>query len=99
MNQMRSEYQEGYSQINPAVLNINDRMDKAKKIQLVLDDYFKNDRNFGIVVDIGCSGGIILHHLKGDFQQKIGIDIDFEALKKQNRITFFRISILSVLMA
>lgn len=65
MNQMRFEYQEGYSQINPAVLNFNGRRNKA-------------DNSNGI----GCSGEIILHHLKGDFQQKIGIDIDFQALKK-----------------
>lgn len=82
MNQIRSEYQVGYSQINPAVLNLNGRRDKADKIQTVLDDYFKNNQYSGIVVDIGCSGGIILHHLKGHFQQKIGIDIDFGALKK-----------------
>ncbi|KAF5083741.1 Methyltransferase domain protein [anaerobic digester metagenome] len=90
MNQMRSEYQEGYSQINPAVLNLNGRRDKADKIQLVLDDYFKNDRNFGIIVDIGCSGGIILHHLKGNFRKKIGIDIDFEALKKAKHDYLFQ---------
>ncbi len=49
---------------------------------MVLDNYFKDNPYSGIIVDIGCSGGIILHHLKGGFQQKIGIDIDLQALKK-----------------
>ena len=82
MNQMNSKYQQGYSQINPRVLDLNGRRNKAEKIQLVLDDYLKNIPLSGIIVDIGCSGGIIIHHLKGDFQQKIGLDIDFQALKK-----------------
>lgn len=49
---------------------------------MILCDYFNNNQNSGVIVDIGCSGGIILHHLKGDSQKKIGLDIDYEALKK-----------------
>ncbi|WP_214036595.1 hypothetical protein [Methanospirillum sp.] len=56
---MRYEYQEGYSQINPAVLNFMGGGIK-QIIQMVLDDYFKDNPNSGIIVDIGCSGGIIL---------------------------------------
>jgi len=82
MSQIRSEYQEGYSNINPAVLNINGRTNKAAKTQAVINDYFQNNRNSGVIVDIGCSGGIILNHLKGYSHQKIGIDIDIAALKK-----------------
>ena len=85
MNQIRFEYQEGYSQINPAVLNFDGRKNKADKIQLVLNDYYQNNPQSGIILDIGCSGGIILHHLNGGFQQKIGIDIDQEALKKAKK--------------
>lgn len=59
MNQIRFEYQEGYSQINPAVLNFMGGGIK-QIIQMVLDDYFKDNPNSGIIVDIGCSGGIIL---------------------------------------
>ncbi len=43
MNQIRFEYQEGYSQINPALLNFDGRKNKADKIQKVLDNYFKDN--------------------------------------------------------
>ena len=76
-----NNYQERYSLINPEVLNKKGRILKARKIQCILDDYLTKNYTSGIILDIGCSGGIILDNLTIINSQKIGIDIDFNALK------------------
>lgn len=76
-----NNYQERYSLINPEVLNKKGRIQKAKKIQCILNDYLTKNYTSGIILDIGCSGGIILDNLSITNSQKIGIDIDFNALK------------------
>jgi len=76
-----SKYQEGYSLINPNVLNKDGRTLKARKIQSVINDYLKNKTFSGLILDLGCSGGIILSNIQISNLQKIGVDIDIRALK------------------
>ncbi|HOJ97886.1 MAG TPA: class I SAM-dependent methyltransferase [Methanospirillum sp.] len=85
MSPVRSDYQEGYSRINPAVLDKNGRRIKAEKIQTVLNTFYPHRRVSGMILDLGCSGGVILHHLTGKFDLKIGTDIDIAALKIAKR--------------
>lgn len=81
------DYQTAYSLINPAVLDKSERKKKAMKIQRVLEDYGKNHSSEDIILDIGCSGGVILDCLSISCGYKIGIDIDINALKiaKKNK--------------
>lgn len=74
------EYQEAYSSINPAVLDMEGRVQKARKIQSVINDYTKKKGLSGIILDFGCSGSIILNYLSIQNSEKIGIDIDLNAL-------------------
>jgi len=76
-----AHYQEGYSLINPDVLESRGRLRKAEKIQRVFNEYKKNIPLGGILLDIGCSGGIIISHISIPCTHTIGIDIDSDALK------------------
>jgi ubiquinone/menaquinone biosynthesis C-methylase UbiE len=77
-------YQLNYSDINVEMLDYEGRMKKAKKIISVLT------KECGTLeekkcLDIGCSGGIITHHLSSFFHHVTGVDIDEKAINKANK--------------
>lgn len=76
-----NNYQERYSLINPEILNKKGEIQKTRKIQCILDELLTKRYIYGIILDNGCSGGIILDNLNITDSQKIGIDIDFNTLK------------------
>jgi len=81
---MSRGYQYNYSDINSDMLNYENRIVKAKKIAAVL---MKECNDLGSLscLDIGCSGGIITHHLSSYMGNIIGIDIDQKAIETANQ--------------
>lgn len=76
-----------YSSFNLAILDRKRRERVARKILLIISDYLKrgNKREL-IVLDIGCSSGIITTYLARYFKKIIGIDIDVKALNMAKRL-------------
>lgn len=70
-----------FSQLHPeAVYNIEKRRRKAKKIFLVLNEYFKEKSENLSVLNLGCSAGIISDYLRQKFGKVTGIDTDHRAI-------------------
>src|SRR5947209_3289660 len=79
-------YQTGYSKDHPELYDLAGREVKAKKVLAVLEDYF-GAAALGekTALDVGCSSGIITHHLARTFAKTWGVDIDAEAIAFANR--------------
>ena len=76
-------YQEDYSSLQPLMFNEESRTNKARKTVAVLKDYFgKIDDK--IVLEIGCSTGIITNYFADYFSKIDGIDIDKKAIEYAN---------------
>ncbi|MFC2153933.1 methyltransferase domain-containing protein [Candidatus Altiarchaeota archaeon] len=57
------------------------RGQKAEKILAVLDDYYAGDLKDQIVLDLGCSTGLITSILGKKFKRIVGADIDIHAIR------------------
>ena len=77
------EYQKDYSSLQPLMFNEKSRVNKAKKTVAILKDYFGviEDK---IVLEIGCSTGIITNYFADYFLKVDGIDIDKKAIEFAN---------------
>ena len=70
-------YQEDYSSLQPLMFNEESRTNKARKTVAVLKDYFgKIDDK--IVLEIGCSTGIITNYFADYFSKIDGIVNEME---------------------
>ena len=79
-------YQLNYSGLQPLMYDSKSRIDKAKKIRSVLEDYLgKKNLDELRVMDIGCSTGIIDDYLSNFFKSLTGIDIDNKAIEYSKR--------------
>jgi len=65
-----------FSERFPVLFEPEGRIEKADKIIAVLDDYFGGHANGQMVVDVGCSTGIMTRHFAGSFGRVIGLDTD-----------------------
>lgn len=81
---MSRGYQLNYSEINSDMLNYENRLVKARKIAAVLMNE-RDDLGKLSCLDIGCSGGIITHHLSKYTGTIVGVDIDQKAVDKANQ--------------
>jgi len=59
----------------------NQRLNKARKIAAVISDHVEGLQGQFTVLDVGCSTGIMTHHLAEHFKATVGVDIDSEALQ------------------
>jgi len=76
------KYQENFSEILPkAMFDRETREKKAKTMVAVLRDFLDSNFQSLLVLDIGCSTGIITNYLAKYFGKLIGIDIDEKAIK------------------
>lgn len=75
-----------FTEIFPEDLAYNkkSRIQKAKKIQAILDDYFYDTKGLDCL-DLGCSVGIITNFFGRYFRKVIGIDVDNLALIKAKK--------------
>lgn len=74
------DYQKGFSEIAPRILDRAARELKARKMLAVLQAAGLL-RGRGVAVDVGCSGGYFVAALAPHFDAAIGIDIDEPALR------------------
>lgn len=76
------EYQFGFSEAHHAEMyDIEGRRRKADKIISVLEDYFQGSLHNLILLDVGCSTGVISQKLSHRFRTVVGIDIDEPAVE------------------
>lgn len=74
-------YQAEYSKDHPELYDVGGRGQKAEKILAVLADHLGKGRLSELkVLDVGCSSGIITHHLSPHFASTWGVDIDGAAI-------------------
>jgi len=78
---MESEHQLGFSNTNLAMFDENNRVVKSKKIVSVIKDFYNSRLEDLIVLDVGCSAGIISTNLSKKFRFVFGVDIDKSALE------------------
>ena len=76
-------YQEDYSSLQPLMFSEESRANKARKTVAVLKDYF-GQIDDKIVLEIGCSTGIITNYFADYFLKIDGIDIDKKAIEYAN---------------
>jgi len=75
-------YQRNYSALMPdAMYAMAQRRVKAEKIIAVLADCIRGHQGDLRVLDVGCSTGIMTHHIAKRFKLTVGADIDVEALR------------------
>jgi SAM-dependent methyltransferase len=73
--------QEGYSSIQPSMLDEAGRAIKARKIVSVTEHFLGlSDLDGLVALDIGCSGGAIARTLASEGARVVGVDIDIDAL-------------------
>lgn len=65
-----------FSERFPILFEEEGRLRKAEKVVRVLTDYFGGDASSRIVVDVGCSTGIMTRHFACAFGRVIGLDND-----------------------
>lgn len=65
-----------FSERFPILFEPTGRLEKADKIIAVLNDYFDGAADQQVVVDVGCSTGIMTRHFAGSFGRVIGLDTD-----------------------
>ena len=78
-----ANYQEDYSSLQPLMFSHESRTNKARKTLAVLKDYF-GQIDDKIVLEIGCSTGIITNYFSDYFLKIDGIDIDKKAIEHAN---------------
>jgi 2-polyprenyl-3-methyl-5-hydroxy-6-metoxy-1,4-benzoquinol methylase len=79
-------YQTDYSKDHPELYDFAGREVKAKKIVAVLTDYLGSEAlQDKTALDVGCSSGIITHHLSKSLGRTCGVDIDAQAIAFANR--------------
>ena len=83
MNIMNKDYQYNYSETMKMLYETEGREQKAKKIEAILLDYYKDKSEIKtkIVLDVGSSTGIMTNLLSDNFHSTIGIDIDEKAVE------------------
>lgn len=74
------QYQNNFSDMHNELYNNLERIQKANKIIMVLEDYLKDQFNNLNLLDIGSSTGIITNILSKKFLNTVGIDIDEKAI-------------------
>jgi len=77
---MKITRQENFAASHPAMYETSGRAAKAKTLLRVLQDAKMVDTN-STAVNVGCSTGIMDHHLEPHFSIYVGVDIDASALK------------------
>ncbi len=71
-----------FSELYPeAAFSSDTRERKAWTIVAVLQDFLGPELKRLRLLDLGCSAGIISHHLAGRFERVVGVDIDRAALE------------------
>jgi len=65
-----------FSERFPILFEPSGRLEKADKIIAVLDDYFAGQAAAKLIVDVGCSTGIMTRHFASSFRRVIGLDTD-----------------------
>jgi ubiquinone/menaquinone biosynthesis C-methylase UbiE len=65
-----------FSERFPILFEPSGRLEKADKVIAVLDDYFHGHAAAKMVVDVGCSTGIMTRHFATSFGRVIGLDTD-----------------------
>lgn len=73
--------QYNFSRKNPAVYNQAEREEKARRMLIILDNFYNGKLKDFSVLDIGCSTGIITNYLARRFKRTVGVDIDKSAIK------------------
>ncbi len=81
MNNSEREYQYGFSDLSPAMHDIDGRRRKAATMVAVLRNYFDIPLQSLRALDVGGSTGIIDDYLANYFGSVIGIDIDVKAVE------------------
>ncbi len=65
-----------FSERFPILFDPTGRIEKASKVVAVLHDYFGEKTSDAVVVDVGCSTGIMTRHFAQFFGRVIGLDND-----------------------
>ena len=65
-----------FSERFPVLFDPTGRIEKAEKVVAVLCDYLGPEAKRAIVVDVGCSTGIMTRHFAKHFGRVIGLDTD-----------------------
>ena len=87
------QVQNNYSSLHPEMYESNIRIQKAKKILSILEDYLTDLSNLELL-DIGCAGGFTSFVLSEKFKKVTAIDIDSKAIEfaknnfKKDNITY-----------
>jgi ubiquinone biosynthesis O-methyltransferase len=74
------QVQNNYSSLHPEMYANDIRIQKAKKILSILEDYLTDLSNLELL-DIGCAGGFTSFVLSEKFRKVIAIDIDNSAIE------------------
>lgn len=65
-----------FSERFPILFDPTGRIEKASKVVAVLSDYFGERTSDAVIVDVGCSTGIMTRHFARFFGRVIGLDND-----------------------
>ena len=105
MTEKNRAYQYDFSKIHhDAMHNDIKRTKKARTMVAVLKDFFLNDISSLNLLDVGCSTGIISHHLSKHFNNVTGIDIDLPAVTfavekfKSDNLSFIQSDSMNILL-
>ena len=74
------KYQLNFSAQHKILYNVEQREQKANKILAILTNYLGDNLKNLILLDIGCSTGIMTNILSNKFERTVGIDIDVDGV-------------------
>ena len=80
LEEIRRGYQEDLFRKSPRLRDRRSRLQKARKLEAILDSHRPQGFDDAVCLDLGCSSGIVSGRLAGRFKRLIGLEIDSSAL-------------------